>query len=234
MLEDTLKRGLEAMSIPFDRDTLARFRTYYDLLEQRNRVMNLTAISGEDEVAVKHFLDSAAVLLRFPLAGNSAVDVGSGAGFPGLPLKILVPDLKLTLLDAQQKRVDFLSEVCAALGFDGDVRCLHARAEEAAALRESFDYALARAVARLNVLAELCLPFVKADGAFLALKGPAAEEELAEAQRAVQLLGAKSEQIFDYDLPGEELRHNIVALRKIAPTPKQYPRRFSQIKKSPL
>ena len=233
MLEDTLKRGLEAMSIPFDGEALARFRTYYDLLEQRNRVMNLTAINGEDEVAVKHFLDSAAVLLRFPLSGKSAVDVGSGAGFPGLPLKILVPELKLTLLDAQQKRVDFLADVCAALGF-GDVQCLHARAEEAAALRERFDYALARAVARLNVLGELCLPFVKVGGAFLALKGPAAEEELQEAQRAVQLLGAKSEEVFDYALPGEDMRHNIVVLRKTAPTPKQYPRRFAQIKKSPL
>ena len=233
MLEDTLKRGLEAMSIPFDGEALARFRTYYDLLEQRNRVMNLTAISGEDEVAVKHFLDSAAVLLRFPLAGKRAIDVGSGAGFPGLPLKILVPDLKLTLLDAQQKRVDFLSEVCAALGYN-DVKCLHARAEEAAALRETFDYALARAVARLNVLSELCLPFVQPGGTFLALKGPAAEEELAEAQRALKLLGAERGEIFDYALPGEELRHNIVALRKTAPTPKQYPRRFAQIKKSPL
>ena len=233
MLEETLKRGLEAMSIPFGGEALARFRTYYDLLEQRNRVMNLTAINGEDEVAAKHFLDSAAVLLRFPLAGKTAVDVGSGAGFPGLPLKILVPDLQLTLLDAQQKRVDFLAEVCEALGFD-DVRCLHARAEEAAALRESFDFALARAVARLNVLAELCLPFVRVGGTFLALKGPAAEEELSEARRAVQLLGAKSEEIFDYALPGEDLRHNIVVLRKTAPTPKQYPRRFAQIKKSPL
>ena len=233
MLEDTLKYGLEAMSIPCDGEALARFRTYYDLLEQRNRVMNLTAINGEDEVAAKHFLDSAAVLLRFPLAGKTAVDVGSGAGFPGLPLKILVPDLQITLLDAQQKRVDFLAEVCAALGFD-DVRCLHARAEEAAALRESFDFALARAVARLNVLSELCLPFVKPGGAFLALKGPAAEEELAEAQRAVKLLGAEAEEVFDYALPGEDLRHNIVVLRKTAPTPKAYPRRFAQIKKSPL
>ena len=233
MLEDTLKRGLETMSIPFGGDALARFRTYYDLLEQRNRVMNLTAISGEDEVAVKHFLDSAAVLLRFPLAGKSAVDVGSGAGFPGLPLKILVPDLRLTLIDAQQKRVDFLSEVCAALGF-GDVRCLHARAEEAAALREGFDYALARAVARLNVLCELCLPFVQPGGAFLALKGPAAEEELAKAERAIRLLGADCEEVYDYALPGEDLRHNLVVLRKTAPTPKAYPRRFAQIKKSPL
>ena len=233
MLEETLARGLDAMGLRFDAETLRRFRVYYDLLEEKNRVMNLTAITGEDESATKHFLDSAAPLLRFPLAGKSAVDVGTGAGFPGLPLRILEKDLRLTLLDAQQKRVGFLEEVCAALGF-GDVQCVHARAEELGARRERFDFALARAVARLNVLSELCLPYVKVGGAFLALKGPGASEELAEAGRAVQLLGAEVEEVFDYALPGEDARHNIVVLRKVAPTPKQYPRRFAQIKKSPL
>ena len=233
MLEETLRRGLDAMGLPCDAEALRRFRVYYDLLEERNRVMNLTAISGEDESATKHFLDSAAPLLRFSLAGKSAVDVGTGAGFPGLPLRILVPDLQLTLLDAQQKRVDFLTEVCAALGF-ADVRCLHARAEECAGLRETFDFALARAVARLNLLCELCLPYLKVGGTFLALKGPGVSEELDEAARAVKLLGAEVEEVFDYAIPGEELRHNIVVLRKTAPTPKQYPRRFAQMKKSPL
>ena len=159
--------------------------------------------------------------------------MGSGAGFPGLPLKILEPGIRLTLLDAQQKRVGFLSEVCAALGFS-DVACIHARAEELTTLRGQFDFALARAVARLNVLAELCLPYVGVGGAFLALKGPGAAEELAEAQRAFRLLGADVEDVIDYAVPGETLRHNIVVLRKTAPTPKQYPRRFAQIKKSPL
>ena len=171
MLEETLRRGLEEMHLACDNEILQRFRIYYDLLEERNRVMNLTAISGEDESATRHFLDSAAPLLRFPLAGRQVIDVGSGAGFPGLPLRILEPDVRMTLLDAQRKRVDFLAEVCAALGFD-DVRCLHARAEELTAMREQYDYALARAVARLNLLAELCLPYVKVGGAFLALKGP--------------------------------------------------------------
>ena len=233
MLEDTLKRGLETMHLPCDADALRRFRIYYDLLEEKNRVMNLTAISGEDESATKHFLDSAAPLLRFPLALSRVIDVGTGAGFPGLPLKILVPDMQLTLLDAQQKRVDFLSEVCAALGFD-DVQCLHARAEESGKLREQYDFALARAVARLNLLCELSLPFVKVGGAFLALKGPAVMEELDEAKRAIPLLGGRTEDVFAYAVPGEELRHNIVVLRKTAPTPKQYPRRFAQIMKSPL
>ena len=233
MLEETLMRGFEAMHLPCDARALERFRIYYDLLEEKNRVMNLTAISGEDESATKHFLDSAAPALRFSLSGARVIDVGSGAGFPGLPLKILFPDMRLALLDAQQKRVDFLAEVCAALGFS-DVQCLHARAEESALLREAFDFALARAVARLNLLAELCLPFVRVGGAFLALKGPAVTEELAEAARAVKTLGAQTEEVFDYAVPDEALRHNIVILRKTAPTPKQYPRRFAQIKKSPL
>ncbi len=233
MLEETLRRGLAEMGLPCAADQLQRFRAYYDLLEEKNRVMNLTAVSGEDESATKHFLDSAAPLLRFPMAGARVIDVGSGAGFPGLPLRILTPDMRLTLLDAQQKRVGFLREVCAALGFD-DVRCVHARAEEVTSMREQFDYALARAVARLNVLAELCLPYVRVGGAFLALKGPGAAEELAEARRALRTLGAELEDVFEYAVPGEAFRHNIVVLRKTAPTPKQYPRRFAQIKKSPL
>ncbi len=233
MLEETLRRGLEEMRLPCGPEELKRFRVYYDLLEERNRVMNLTAVRGEDESAIKHFLDSAAPLLRFPMAGTRVIDVGSGAGFPGLPLRILEPQMRLTLLDAQQKRVGFLQEVCAALGFD-DVSCLHGRAEEFPTLREKFDYALARAVARLNLLAELCLPYVRVGGAFLALKGPGVSEELSEAAQAVRLLGAEVEDVFDYALPGEELHHNVVVLRKTAPTPKQYPRRYAQMKKSPL
>ena len=233
MLEETLRRGLEEMHLDCAPEQLQRFRAYYNLLEEKNRVMNLTAISGEDESARLHFLDSAAPLLRFPMAGKRVIDVGSGAGFPGLPLRILEPDMRLTLLDAQQKRVGFLGEVCAALGFE-DVQCVHARAEELTALREQFDYALARAVARLNVLSELCLPYVKVGGAFLALKGPGAAEELAEARSAVSLLGAEAEEIFEYALPGEDLHHSIIVLRKTAPTPKKYPRRFALIKKSPL
>ena len=233
MLEETLRSGLDAMQLPCSAQQLQQFRQYYDLLEARNHVMNLTAVSGEDESAAKHFLDSAAPLLRFDLAGTRVVDVGSGAGFPGLPLRILEPDMRLTLLDAQQKRVGFLREVCAALGFD-DVECVHARAEELSDAREQYDYALARAVARLNLLAELCLPFVRVGGAFLALKGPGVTQELAEAQRAVRLLGAEVEDVFEYEIPGEEFRHNIAVLRKTAPTPKQYPRRFAQIRKSPL
>ena len=213
---------------------LSRFRAYYEALGAANAVMNLTAIEGEDETARKHFLDSAAALLPFPLAGKTVLDVGAGAGFPGLPMKLLCPELALTLLDSRAKRVGFLNGVCERLGLD-EVACVCARAEEwAGEHRETFDCAVARAVARLNVLCELCLPYVKPGGAFLALKGPAAFEELAEAERAVAALGGAVERVFEYDLPCGETRHNIVIVRKISPTPKKYPRAFAQIKKAPL
>lgn len=233
MLEEILKSGLAELSLPCSDETLSRFRIYYDALEETNKVMNLTAITGEDDSARKHFLDSAAPLLHFDLAGKRVIDVGTGAGFPGLPLKILQPQMQLTLLDSLQKRIGFLSEVCAALGFD-DVECVHARAEECGARREQYDFAVSRAVARLNVLCELCLPYVKVGGAFLALKGPAVADELKEAQRAVTLLGGEVDTVADYAVPGEALHHNVVIIRKVSAAPKKYPRRFALIKSAPL
>ena len=233
MLEQTLRTGLTALSLPFEEEAISRFRIYYDALEEKNKVMNLTAISGEDESARKHFLDSAAPLLHFDMAGKSVIDVGTGAGFPGLPLKILQPKLRLTLLDSLHKRIGFLTEVCDSLGLT-DVECVHARAEECGTRREQYDFAVSRAVARLNVLCELCLPYVKVGGAFIALKGPAVTEELKEAQKAIALLGGAVEQVCNYAVPGEELHHNIVIIRKSAPTPKKYPRRFALIKSAPL
>lgn len=235
MLEEVLKSGFTELGLDANETVLSRFRDYYYLLSETNKVMNLTAISGEDETARLHFLDSAAPLLLFPMenAGASVIDVGAGAGLPGLPLKILRPSLSLTLLDSQRKRVDFLSRVCAALELDG-VSCVHGRAEDCGARRERYDFAVSRAVARLNILCELCMPYVKPGGAFLALKGPAAGPELAEAERAIPALGGKLEQVFDYAIPGADARHNIVVIRKQSPTLKKYPRPFAQIKKSPL
>ena len=233
MLEDILKSGLDAMGLPCPENALRQFRQYYALLDERNKVMNLTAISGEDASARLHFLDSAAALLAVPLAGKRIVDVGTGAGFPGLPVKILEPSVSLTLLDSLQKRIGFLQEVCDTLDLT-DVECVHARAEECGERREQYDAAVSRAVARLRVLAELCLPYVKVGGVFLALKGPAVTDELEEAQKAITLLGGKVERVFDYAVPGEDLHHNIVRIRKITPTPKKYPRRFALIKSTPL
>ena len=234
ILEENLTAGLAAWGLSVDTRALRRFQRYYEALMEKNRVMNLTAIEGEADTARLHFLDSLSPLLLFPLEEKSVIDVGTGAGFPGLPLKIACPGMSLTLLDSQKKRVDFLWETCTSLELE-DVECLHARAEECTALlRESFDFALSRAVARLNVLCELCLPLVKVGGVFLALKGPAVSEELEEARRAVTLLGGEVEQIFPYTLPGEETGHSIAVIRKTSSTPKKFPRRFAQIKKAPL
>ena len=183
MLEELLTAGFAQLSLPLDEEALRRYRLYYEALEETNKVMNLTAISGEADCARLHFLDCAALLGLAELEGKSLIDVGTGAGFPGLALKIARPSIRLTLLDSLDKRVRFLSQTCEALGFS-DVDCLHARAEEAPPeLREQFDIAASRAVARLNLLCELCLPFVKVGGLFVAMKGPDVKEELQEAKR---------------------------------------------------
>ena len=233
MLEDILLSGFGEMGLSAGSQAVERFRVYYELLSGKNAVMNLTAITGEEDTARLHFLDSLSPALLFDMDGCSVIDVGTGAGFPGLPLKIVCPGLDLTLLDSQNKRVDFLSDVCNRLELTG-VECVHQRAEECGQRREGFDFAVSRAVARLNVLCELCLPYVKQEGVFLALKGPALSEELEEAEKAIRLLGGKLERVFDYSIPGVEARHNIAVIRKVSPTPGKYPRRFALIKKSPL
>lgn len=233
MLEEILRAGLTELGLDCDKQALDRFRRYYEILEEQNKVMNLTAISGEEDVARLHFLDCAALLGFAELEGKRVIDVGSGAGFPGLVLKILRPELDLTLLDSLDKRVRFLAQTAELLDLDG-LTCLHRRAEEAAELRGQFDAAVSRAVARLDTLSELCLPFVKTGGLFLAMKGPAAAEELDQAQRAIRLLGGSVERCEEYPVPGTELRHCAVLIRKVKDTPPQYPRRWAQIKKQPL
>lgn len=229
MLEEILGAALD-----LDETALLRFRRYYELLTEWNKVMNLTSIEGEENTARLHFLDCAALTQLVDLRGKRVIDVGTGAGFPGLVLKILCPEMDLILLDSLDKRVRFLSTVCDELGFS-EVRCLHARAEEAPPeLRESFDLACSRAVARLNLLSELCLPFVKQGGLFAAMKGPEVTGELREAEKGIRLLGGETERVAEYPVPGTELRHNAVLIRKIAPTPKKYPRKWGQMKKQPL
>lgn len=233
-LEAILSDGLSSLSIPYSEETLSLFRLFYSLLNERSQQMNLTAISGEADVARLHMLDCAAVLKQYAFSGKRVLDVGSGAGFPGLVLKLLCPDLSLTLLDSTQKRVQFQQEVCDALGFS-DVVCLHMRAEDASPdMRESFDIVISRAVARLNILAELCMPFVTVGGSFLAMKGPAADEELTESRNAFLLLGGKPAAVLSYEVPGLDAARTLVISEKIAPTPQKFPRRFAQIKKLPL
>lgn len=234
MLEEVLRSGFAELSLPLDARALERYRLYANALEETNKVMNLTAIEGEDETARLHFLDSAALLTLADFAGKRVIDVGTGAGFPGLALKIAQPEIELVLLDSLDKRIAFLRETCRELGFE-DVACVHARAEDAPkAWRGGFDIAVSRAVARLNVLCELCLPLVKTGGLFIAMKGSEHAEELREAKNAVRLLGGQIEAERDYLIPGTEVRHSAILIRKIADTPPKYPRRWAQIKKQPL
>ena len=234
MLEELLRQGFAELGLPLDGEALGRYRVYYENLEKTNAVMNLTAITGEADVARLHFLDCAALLTLAELRGKRVIDVGTGAGFPGLALKIACPEMELTLLDSLDKRVSFLRDTCEELGFP-DVACVHARAEEIPdGFRESFDYASARAVARLNVLCELCLPYVKPGGAFLAMKGPELDTELKEAYVALKTLGGSVEKQLAYTIPGTDVSHCAAVIRKTGSTPKRYPRRWAQIKGKPL
>ena len=213
---------------------LEQFDCYAQLLVEWNQRMNLTAITRPEEIVEKHFVDSLLALAAADIPENGRlIDVGTGAGFPGLPLKIFRPDLELTLLDSLNKRVTFLQAVCGALGCEA--QAIHARAEEAGRgkLREDFHWATARAVAHLRELGEYCLPFVKVGGAFLALKGLEVEQELEEGSRAISLLGGKIEEVRRFRLPGGGGR-SIVVIRKISQSPPKYPRPAAKIAKSPL
>lgn len=234
MLESLLKTGFEELGLCCGEEMLRRYRIYYEYLEEINSVMNLTAISGERDVAQLHFLDCAALLKLGDLAGKKVIDVGTGAGFPGLPLKIACPEMKLTLLDSLDKRVKFLRDSCEKLGFE-DVECIHCRAEEAPAeYRAGFDFALSRAVARLNLLCELCLPMVKKGGFFIAMKGPDCAEEVQQAKRGIEMLGGRLVEKRDYIIPGTDICHSAVIIEKLGDTPARYPRRWAQMKKQPL
>ena len=230
-----LANGLQKLDIPFSEANLDDFERYAEYLEEKNSVMNLTAITGKEDVARLHFLDSAALLSLCDFPQNaSVIDIGTGAGFPGIPLKLLRPDIELTLLDSQQKRVGFLEDVNSLLELDG-VSCVWSRAEDAAPnIGGSFDVAVSRAVARLSILCELCLPFVHVGGVFIAMKGPDCSEELAEARNAIKQLGGGKAEIRKYEIPDSGITHSAVIVEKKRPTPPAYPRPFGKIKKSPL
>ncbi|MEG0780591.1 MAG: 16S rRNA (guanine(527)-N(7))-methyltransferase RsmG [Oscillospiraceae bacterium] len=230
--EELLKQGLVQLGLPTD--SLPQMLDFAARLLEKNKVMNLTAITEPSAVASLHFLDSLALTQCADFAGKSLVDVGTGAGFPGLPLRLVTPTLRLTLLDSLGKRVTFLQEVCDALGL-ADVACIHGRAEEfAAGHRESFDIATCRAVAALPLLAELCLPLVRVGGTVLAMKAVDCDEELAGAERAIAVCGGRLREVRDYPVPGTDVTHRVIVLEKIAPTPAGYPRAFAKIKKAPL
>ena len=228
-MKQTLLAQLDSLGLPTD--SADRLCAFGEAVVKQNEVMNLTAITEPTAVAKLHLADSVTLLKCVDLAGKSLIDVGCGAGFPGVPVKIACPEVKLTLLDSLGKRMNWLETVLPQLGVEA--KCVTARAEEAVTkCRESYDFASSRAVARLNILLELTAPFVKVGGAVLAMKGSAAEEELAEAKNAIAKLGLKLEKVHHFPIDGAD--HAVIVLRKVKPTPAQYPRRYAKIKQLPL
>lgn len=231
-MEQILREGLVALSLPVE--AAEPLMDFSARLLETNKVMNLTAITEPQDVARLHLLDCAALLNIADFRGKRVVDVGTGAGFPGMPLRILEPDFDLTLLDSLGKRIAFLQGVCDEMGLKR-VACVHARAEEFAAKhREKYDIATSRAVAALNVLCELTLPLVKVGGQFLAMKALDSDEEIRGAKSAIAQLGGKVEAIRDYTIPTTNIVRRVVVIRKVKPTPAQFPRAFAKIKKAPL
>ena len=231
IMEKTLSEGLPRLGLDLDARTQQKLCAFAQAVVEQNKVMNLTAITEPDQVAKLHLLDSLTVLTLAQLAGKRIIDVGCGAGFPGVPLKIACPEAKLTLLDSLGKRMSWLERILPELGVEAE--CVTARAEEAVAdRREQYDYATSRAVARLNILLELTAPYVKVGGAVLAMKGTAAAEELEQAKNAIKKLGLKLEQVEEFPVDGTA--HTVIVLRKVSHTPAQYPRRYAKIKQSPL
>lgn len=233
-MEEILSSGFEQLGVPVPDGALARLREYYEYLSERNAVMDLTAITGEENTARLHFLDCCALLTTADFVGKRLIDIGSGAGFPGLPLKIMSPTTRVTLLDSLRKRVDFTSECVSRLGLEG-IESLCLRAEEAPLeMRESYDIATSRAVAKLNLLLELALPFVRTGGVFLAMKGPDCGEEVAGAANAAGQLGGRIREVRRYTIPGTDVSHAVVIVDKLSPTPPQFPRRWARMQKKPL
>lgn len=234
---ELLRKGLIDFKIDVDDNMLDRFEKYREVLVEYNKYMNLTGITEQRDVYIKHFLDSVAIFENgYIMDDISIIDVGTGAGFPGIPYKICNPNIKLTLLDSLKKRINFLKEVGSSIGFE-DIEYIHGRAEDFGQnlnYREKYDIATARAVASLPVLLELCVPYIKVGGFFICLKGPNVENEIEESKNAMKILGVKLVEKIDVQLPDEELKHNILVFKKLEKTTKKYPRKAGKPSKNPL
>lgn len=230
-------KGAEHFKLALSPEQINQLELYKDLLIEANKSFNLTAITDPDEIRIKHFLDSI-IIFKFAdfHSGQKVIDIGTGAGFPGIPIKIYNPGLKLVLMDSLRKRVNFLENIKEKLQLE-DVENIHGRAEEFGhkdIYREEFDFALSRAVAKLSTLAEYCLPFVKKGGYFVSYKGPNIEEELNNAGKAISLLGGRLEKIEKVSFPKDGSIRNLIFIKKISATPEKYPRKPGMPDKKPI
>ena len=235
-IKEYILSAIKGFKIELSEEQLSQLENYYKLLVSWNEKMNLTAITKPKDVAIKHFADSLSVLNYVDIPkGASIIDVGTGAGFPGMVLKIARPDIKLTLLDSLNKRLVFLEDVLDNLGIEAQL--IHSRAEEGGQnidLRECYDFAVSRAVAQLNVLCEYCLPYVRLSGSFIAFKGGESDGEIKNASKAIQILGGKNKNVYKFDLPENSGNRTLVVIEKVQPTPDKYPRQNGKIKAKPL
>lgn len=234
---DLMAKSAEEVGLQLSKQQYEKFIIYMKLLQEWNEKINLTAIVNDEDVIKKHFIDSIKAFKRneFKTAGN-LIDVGTGAGFPGIPIAIMKDDIKVTLLDSLNKRINFLNTVINKIGIS-NVTTIHSRAEDGARdgkLRERFDIATSRAVANMSVLSELCLPYVKNGGSFIALKGPSVEQEIEESINAISILGGKLIEVCEVNIEGTELKHNLVVVKKVKECAKIYPRKAGLITKNPL
>lgn len=234
---EKFKNGLQQLHIELSEKQMEQFLQYYEMLVEKNKVMNLTAITEFDEVVEKHFLDSVSLTKQMNLHQPLKVlDLGTGAGFPGIPLKIVFPELEITLMDSLNKRVLFLQDVISSLQLQ-DIEAVHGRAEEAARnkkYREGFDLCVSRAVANISTLSEYCLPFVKIGGSFISYKSSTIEDELEDGKKGIAILGGKVKDVYKFTLPDSELQRSFVVIQKEKKTPKAYPRKAGTPSKDPL
>lgn len=234
-LKELLLNGASKFDVSLDEVQVNQFFIYKDVLKEWNEKMNLTAIEDDRDIIIKHFIDSISICPFIKDLGSKVIDVGTGAGFPGIPLKIIYPDMKVKLLDSLEKRTKFLNEVINKLGLK-EIETVHSRAEDkgvAADYREKYDVATARAVANLPVLLEYCLPFVKVGGHFVAMKG-SSTEEIDNSTKALDILGGKIEEVLDFNLPFSDIKRNVVVIKKFRQTPTKYPRKSGKPSKDPL
>lgn len=236
-MSNVLTKKVKELSIVLNDKQIQQFEQYYNILVEWNKVMNLTAITEYEEVVEKHFLDSLTIVNAINMEKiETLIDVGTGAGFPGIPLKIAFPHLKVTLLDSLNKRIKFLNEVIDLLELD-DIKTIHGRAEDyakQAEYREQYDICVSRAVANLATLSEYCLPYVKVDGLFVPYKSGEIDEELKSSEKAVSILGGKVEEVVKFQLPGTDIGRSFVKIHKIKETKKKYPRKAGMPTKEPL